>query len=42
MFRLPQEIDRNQVEATVRDGVLTVTLGKTAEAVPKRIAVKRG
>ncbi|MFG0336256.1 MAG: Hsp20/alpha crystallin family protein [Maioricimonas sp. JB049] len=41
-FRLPQEVNREQIEASVRDGVLTVTLGKVAEAVPKRIAVKRG
>ncbi|QDU38804.1 Spore protein SP21 [Maioricimonas rarisocia] len=41
-FRLPDEVNREQIEASVRDGVLTVTLGKVAEAVPKRIAVKRG
>jgi HSP20 family protein len=37
---LPWVIDANQVEATLRDGVLTVRLPKAESAKPKRIEVK--
>jgi HSP20 family protein len=37
---LPPGIDRNKVEAKYHNGVLTVTLPKTAEGKAKRITVK--
>jgi HSP20 family protein len=37
---LPADVDSEKVEATCRDGVLTVTLPKSEQARPKRIAVK--
>lgn len=38
-FSLPEEIDRERIEATMRDGVLRLKLPK-AKARPHRIAVK--
>ena len=38
-FRLGIDVDRDSVTASVKDGVLTVTLPKQPEAQPKRIAV---
>ncbi len=38
---LPAEVDADSAEAVYKDGVLTVTLQKTAEAKAKRITVKR-
>ena len=37
---LPAKIDVEQVSATVKDGLLTVTLPKRPEAQPRTIAVK--
>jgi HSP20 family protein len=37
---LPTGIDRDKVEATYHNGVLTVRLPKTAEGKGKKIAVK--
>src|SRR5262249_23705424 len=37
---LPGEVDPNRVDATLHDGVLTVHLGKTAAARPRRIEIK--
>jgi HSP20 family protein len=37
---LPARIDPGKVEATLRDGVLTITLAKAAEAKPAKIAVR--
>ena len=37
---LPAGIDQNKVEAKYRNGILTVTLPKTAEGKAKRVAVK--
>jgi HSP20 family protein len=37
---LPTHIDSSKVKATLRDGVLTVTMPKAAEAKPTKIAVK--
>ena len=41
-FTLSDEIDRDRIEATVRDGVLRVKLPKAAQAVAKKISVKSG
>jgi HSP20 family protein len=37
---LPRAVDGNQVKATYKDGVLTITLAKTEEAKRKEIDVK--
>lgn len=39
-FEVPSKIDPDKVEATLVNGVLTVTLPKAAEAQPKQITVK--
>lgn len=39
-FTLPKEIDLNKIEATVKDGVLSLHLPKVGEARAKKIAVK--
>jgi len=41
-FTLGDTIDRNAIEAVVKDGVLRLTLPKAKEAQPRRIAVKAG
>ncbi len=38
-FRLPDAVDRDHIEAELKNGVLTVTLPKAEAAKPKRIAV---
>ncbi len=38
-FRLPDTVDRNDVNAVLKDGVLTVTLKKTQESKPRTIEV---
>jgi len=38
---LPPGVDPDKVEATYRDGVLTVTVPKTEKAKAKRIEVKK-
>lgn len=38
-FRLPASVDAEAVDATLRNGVLHVTLPKTAEARPRKIEV---
>ncbi len=37
---LPRSVDPEQVTATYRDGVLTIKIGKRAEAKPKRIDIQ--
>jgi len=37
---LPTRVDADNVSATLKDGVLTVTLPKAKEALPRQIAVK--
>ena len=39
-FSLPSHIDPDAIEASYKDGVLTVTLPKSEEAKPKTIEVK--
>jgi HSP20 family protein len=39
---LPGRIDADAVTATLKDGVLTITLPKAKEALPRQIAVKAG
>ncbi len=39
-IHLPQPVDGNKVEASYRDGVLTITLPKTEEAKRKQIEIK--
>ena len=41
-FRLPGQVDAGKVSASARDGVVTVTVPKAAEARPLRIEVKPG
>ncbi len=38
-FQLSSRIDRSRIEASVNDGVLTLSLPKTAEATPRSIAI---
>lgn len=39
-LELPVEVDADQVKASYRDGVLTVTLPKSMAARPKRISIQ--
>ncbi|MCA9075706.1 MAG: Hsp20/alpha crystallin family protein [Planctomycetaceae bacterium] len=41
-FRLPDEVDRAAIEATVKNGVLQVTLPKSPETKPHQVVVKGG
>ena len=41
-FALSQTVDRENISATVKNGILTLTLSKAKEAQPRRIAVKSG
>ena len=41
-FELPAKVDPEKVEAQLKLGVLTVTLAKASETLPKQIAVKAG
>jgi len=38
-FTLPSAVDETKVNATLKDGVLTITLDKREEVKPKKIAV---
>jgi HSP20 family protein len=39
-FTLPDGVDMGSLQANLADGVLTVTVKKTPEAQPKKIAVR--
>ncbi|RKX77927.1 MAG: Hsp20/alpha crystallin family protein [Spirochaetes bacterium] len=39
-FRLPEDVDKEKIEASYRNGVLTLELPKRAEVKPKSINVK--
>ncbi len=39
-FTLPSTVDTNKVQASYKDGILTVTLPKAEEAKPKQIEVR--
>jgi HSP20 family protein len=41
-FTLPNEIDRECIQATVKHGVLKLTLPKAQQAVAKKITVAAG
>ena len=41
-FRLSDEIDRNKIEATIKDGVLRLYMPKAGEAQARKISVKAG
>ena len=38
-FTLPADVDATKVEATLKDGILHMTLSKSEEAKPKRISI---
>jgi HSP20 family protein len=40
VIRLPAEVDAGKVQATLRDGILTITLPKAEAARPRKIDVK--
>ena len=39
-FTLPQTVDRDQIKAAYKDGVLKVTLPKKEEVKPKKVEIK--
>ena len=39
-FTLPVKVDAEKTTATLRNGVLTITMAKAAESQPKQIAVR--
>ncbi len=41
-FALPEEIDRDSVNASFRDGLLTVTLSRKPESAPRVVPVNAG
>lgn len=41
-FRLSEDVDRDQIKARVKDGVLRITLPKAKEKQPRKIAVEAG
>ena len=41
-FTLPNEIDRDGIQATMKDGILKLTLPKAKQAVAKKVTVAAG
>ncbi len=41
-FRLPESVDGSDVQATLKDGVLTLTLKKSEQAKPRKVEVRDG
>lgn len=41
VVQLPVEVDPEKVEATLRDGVLSITMPKRQEVLPRKIEVKK-
>jgi HSP20 family protein len=41
-FRLPPDADPDHLEASLKDGVLAITIPRTEEAKPRPIAIKSG
>ena len=41
-FRLPDDVDRSSIDATVKNGVLHVKLSKSPETRPQKVVVKGG
>jgi len=41
-FTLPCRVNAERTNASVKDGILTVTLEKAADAMPRQIAIKAG
>jgi len=39
-FRLPSSVDRDSVRASLRDGILTVSLRKRSDAGPRKIEIE--
>jgi HSP20 family protein len=39
-FVLPVRVDKNDIKATLKDGILNIVLSKSAEAVPRHIEIK--
>jgi HSP20 family protein len=40
-FTLPEEVDREAIAATLKNGVLTLTVPKAAATLPRKITVQR-
>ena len=38
-FKLPGKVDRNKIDASYRDGVLTLDIPKVEDAIPKNIEI---
>lgn len=38
-FRIGNDVDRNRIDASLSEGTLTLTLNKTEEVKPKKIAI---
>ena len=41
-FRLTEDIDRSKITAAISDGVLKLTLPKSAKAIPRKIPITAG
>jgi len=39
-IRLPYDVDSNKINATLKDGIMTIKLAKSEAAKPKKIAIK--